>query len=104
MAFITIHSYARRFEVGPVLEIIHRRRGSGTLAELHGRRLPRVAGLAAGQLLSSLMGVTIIAFGMAWETGFQLPVVKPVTGVASGSRCTRRHLSLVTVNLMREFF
>ena len=89
--------------MGSVFEIIHRRCGSGTLAELQGRSLSGVARLAAGKFLTGLMGMTIIAFGMAGEAGLELSGVKAVTGVAPGGRRAGRHLGLVTMDPVREF-
>jgi hypothetical protein len=102
MALIAVHSYARRSEVGPVLEIIHRRCGSRALAELQRDGLSGVADLTTAQLLAGLMSMTIIALGVAGEAGFELAVVKPVTTVAFRHSGSGRHLSLVQMIRMRK--
>jgi len=61
-----------------------------------------VADLATAELLAGLMGMTIIALGMSWETGNELAGVKPVTTIAFRDSGSGRHLCLVQMVRVRE--
>src|SRR5215467_13431371 len=65
VALVAVHPYARRLEVGSMLEIVHGSRGARTLLKLQRCILSCMADLAAAELLTGLMGMTIIALRMA---------------------------------------
>jgi hypothetical protein len=102
VTFVAVHPYARRFEMGPVLEIIHCRRGGRSLGKLERNALRCVANLTTAQLLTGLMGMTIIALGVAWEAGNEPGGVKLVATVALWCGGPGRHLSLVQMIRVRE--
>ena len=63
-----------------------------------------MADLTTAELLTGLMGMTIIALGMAWEAGDELAGVKAVATIALWDSGSGRHLGLVEVVTMGKPF